>query len=412
MELETKTVNIKTPFFTKLEAIIAEACKRAKRLKLPQPEIISQRHYDVQVVCKGTKSVYIDHMVEVTIQSGVVQLDGWEFVASKDSKGLILGHNQRFDEIPKQYFENTNICEHCNSKRNRKMTCILYKKETGEWKEVGSTCMKDFTGHNVTQSLCDYMYWLENLSVSEIEEYGGRVEWCDSLKRVISKFAAAMDLLGYHKTDSLEECNQIPTKSFAGNVLLEGRFGIREKLRPVEKLACSNASEPEYIEFAEDCIKWFSEEFEPKTNFDYSMRAFFNTPIQHVIDSRGLGVLAYAVKTYFEWRFKPVEMKKPSEWVGTEGERLKKLELEIIESSVREELNEYAYDTWEDVTRIYMKDIVGNIFYIKTTSMKYLDENYNALPAGAKIVVSGTISFHGTRKNGDKYTMLKRPTRH
>ena len=44
-------------------------------------------------------------------------------------------------------------CEHCNSNRRRKEGYLLRNLDTGEYKRVGSTCLKDFTGIEPSQAL-------------------------------------------------------------------------------------------------------------------------------------------------------------------------------------------------------------------------------------------------------------------
>lgn len=44
-------------------------------------------------------------------------------------------------------------CDHCNARRQRKETYILHNVVTDEWKQVGSTCLRDFTGHDPKRAM-------------------------------------------------------------------------------------------------------------------------------------------------------------------------------------------------------------------------------------------------------------------
>lgn len=97
---------------------------------------ITGKHYTVK--CK-----YI--VVEV---EGTAVVNGWEFVASVEhtEEGNIFSKALVDVEIPERYRTTDPICEHCHSNRMRKDTFIIRNTESGEFKQVGKSCLKDFTG--------------------------------------------------------------------------------------------------------------------------------------------------------------------------------------------------------------------------------------------------------------------------
>jgi hypothetical protein len=47
-----------------------------------------------------------------------------------------------------RFYHTGDICEHCGTHRDRTDTFVVYNEETGDLKQVGRTCLKDFTGTN------------------------------------------------------------------------------------------------------------------------------------------------------------------------------------------------------------------------------------------------------------------------
>lgn len=88
---------------------------------------------------KGNK--YTARFVLVEAE-GTAVINDWEFVAELEhtEKGNIITGVAGI-EVPERYYTTTPVCEHCNSKRYRKNTYIVRNKTTGEFKQVGKSCL-------------------------------------------------------------------------------------------------------------------------------------------------------------------------------------------------------------------------------------------------------------------------------
>lgn len=77
---------------------------------------------------------------------GRAVVNGWKFVATVDhtEKGNIFS-GPGVTEVPRRYYDAPPVCEHCNSRRCRRHTYIVANVDTGEFKQVGRTCLADFT---------------------------------------------------------------------------------------------------------------------------------------------------------------------------------------------------------------------------------------------------------------------------
>jgi hypothetical protein len=82
------------------------------------------------------------------------RIAGWEFAATiqhvKDENGKTTGENIVHQipgmEIPSRFFSVSPVCDHCGTKRFRKDTYLLRDTRNGDWKQVGKSCLGDFTG--------------------------------------------------------------------------------------------------------------------------------------------------------------------------------------------------------------------------------------------------------------------------
>lgn len=82
----------------------------------------------------------------VTVE-GTAKYNGWRFVATLDhhKEGNVI---RAFDTelvIPDKYKTCGPTCEHCNKIRSRKDTYLVYNDDTKEFKQVGKSCLQEFT---------------------------------------------------------------------------------------------------------------------------------------------------------------------------------------------------------------------------------------------------------------------------
>lgn len=89
--------------------------------------------------------IYRQFIVEVIGESP--KLNGWKFAAKLEhlSEGNIIRSLVNFD-LPERFRTLEPNCEYCHKMRNRKNTYVVYN-DNNEFIQVGSSCLKDFTGH-------------------------------------------------------------------------------------------------------------------------------------------------------------------------------------------------------------------------------------------------------------------------
>lgn len=100
---------------------------------------------------------------------GTAKLNDWEFVATLEHKagGNIIRSAIDSAEIPDRFYTCQPTCEHCNSARPRKDTYIVRNTVTGEFLQVGSSCLQAFTNGISAEHAAAYMSWFEELAEFE-----------------------------------------------------------------------------------------------------------------------------------------------------------------------------------------------------------------------------------------------------
>lgn len=169
-------------------------------------------------------------------------------------------------EIPEKYLKDggdPSICEHCNMNRRRKRAFVLQSPTTGEFKQIGSTCIKDFTEGTSPNDIAKFWSFLEAI---EEEAEGGRGfgyggEWSVGLKDYLLHGMAVIRAFGYiSKTkawDDEEHCyTQKPTSQLVDNFMEMRAEGDDERLKQnkMDKLQVTSND----VEIVDTIIDWAS----------------------------------------------------------------------------------------------------------------------------------------------------------
>ena len=144
---------------------------------------------------KGNKYTACFVLVEA---EGTAVINDWEFVAELEhtEKGNIITGVAGI-EVPERYYTTTPVCEHCNSKRYRKNTYIVRNKTTGEFKQVGKSCLKDFTHGMSAEAVTQYMSLFDTLIEGETPEPGCSYQRYVNTKEYLSYVAETIRHFGY-----------------------------------------------------------------------------------------------------------------------------------------------------------------------------------------------------------------------
>lgn len=144
---DTQTLfDIPEPNFAKFEAQIAKLSKRSEKL-IGQPIKPFVFGYDFKDIGGASIKVF-----QVMLTAETPKVDGWTFVAridhSQEVGNLIRAVPNTGVTIPETYRTAKPHCDHCKVLRYRRDTFVLHNDQTDEFKQVGTTCLTDFFGHD------------------------------------------------------------------------------------------------------------------------------------------------------------------------------------------------------------------------------------------------------------------------
>lgn len=106
----------------------------------------------------GSTGRYEIVRMKITLTGETPKINGWEFVAllQHEDGGTIIKATPGVPEgTLKSYRNATPACAHCQTTRRRNDTFVV-QHETGELKQVGRNCLRDFLGHANPHGLASY----------------------------------------------------------------------------------------------------------------------------------------------------------------------------------------------------------------------------------------------------------------
>jgi hypothetical protein len=131
--------------YAKFEAQLAKISRKAVKLLGSEyafkPFVFSHEEREMS---DGFKH----RVYSVLLNAVAPTLGDWTFMARLDHSsdtGTIVRMVPDVGALPAQYrTAKSTTCDHCNQKRFRRDTFVVRNNETGEFKQIGSTCLKDF----------------------------------------------------------------------------------------------------------------------------------------------------------------------------------------------------------------------------------------------------------------------------
>lgn len=142
-------------------------------------------------------------VINVDIENPIVSLNGWSFLAiiEHSKEGNIILKKLYDINIPEQYLTSDTYCEHCNTNRYRKFTYLVYKAETNEIHQVGSTCLTAYLGFDASilmahAALFNQMNDMMNDS-HEMERMSKRGVEIQNLELFLKRTIAVIEKIGY-----------------------------------------------------------------------------------------------------------------------------------------------------------------------------------------------------------------------
>lgn len=282
------------------------------------------------------------------------------------------------------------FCEHCRTRRVRKDTYIVRNTETGEFKQVGKSCLKDFTGGLSAEQVAQYISWFDEVIRGQAVEPG--FKHYESTEEILQNAVESVRLYGFTKTEAYG--NAISTKQ----VVLEqvhhfGSYRERIELDDFDPDHRGNSDKVKAI------MAWVAS-LPMELGYISNLKT---TLAREYCENRDVGIICSAVASYNremerqERKARERKQASKSQWVGNEGDRI-----ELHNMTIR------LLTGWETefgYTYLYkFVDDQGNIYTWKTG--KWLGDG-DEVKDTQRISLKGTVKKH-SEFNGELQTELTR----
>lgn len=341
---------------------------------------------------------YIDIEVE-----GKAEVNGWQFAASLDytPKGNIISGVAGI-EIPERFYNCSPWCEHCKTRRDRRNSYIVYNASSGEFKQVGKSCLRDFTNGLSAEMVAQYESWIKECE--EASEFSGMGGWPTRYFNTDAFMAAAAETIriyGYVKRGTV---GTISTADLVES-LYKAEFGmplgaLREHILSLYYGAVDrgwNIKRTESVEMGKRVREWIAS-CEKNDNYYHNLKvacALDN------ITSSSIGLLVSAFPAFdreLEYQAeklrrerKAAEEGAASQYVGKIGDR--------ISFTSENSRCVTSFETQFGWTYIYkFTDASGNVYVWKTSKDLDCETSYS---------IVGTVKDHKEFR-GVKQTELTR----
>lgn len=378
-----------------MKAKMAALARRAAKLGALPPSYVEEGTHDEPVMkrVEGSTALVptgkVDRYRIVRAVGSAPKFSGWTFVAALDVLPEV-GNMVRVmpgQSLPEKYRTEAPHCDHCKAARNR-IGHYVVKSDAGECRMVGSSCIKDFLGHQAPEHILAVAQMVACLGDVMRADYcpgTGQPEYLDLL-RFLSYVACSISLRGWLGASRAREEDRAgeATKSCA----LAGMFHLPKECRT----GCLHPTEADR-ELAAKSIEW-AKSIEAKSDFDHNLKVVAQS---EVMPLKGAGIAAAMVFCYKReaeqsvLREKKAAQFKDSRHVGEIGKR-QDFEVAVV--------SEHKVEGDYGTTSIYkMVDGAGNCLTWFSSS--------GCLEEGKSYVLKGTVKAHDEYR-GTKQTVVTR----
>lgn len=280
----------------KFEAQIAKLSARSVKLGMDPITPFTFSHEEKQIA----NSTRTHRVYSVMLTAEAPRLNGWTFVARLDhanETGTIIRMVPNTGvELPVAYRHAETRCDHCGVNRYRRDTFVVRNDETGAFKQVGSTCLVDFLGHDPLKiakraELLSYAY---ECSRGFERFVGGDMRYI-SLEDFLQEAAYFCRTRGWVSRKTANETGLVATKTRVLDTINGGLYCEATIITDEDRVLAAEALE------AAQAIT------EPRNDYEHNLSVIANATM---IEPRSAGVAAAIVGVFFDRRRR--EQSKPT----------------------------------------------------------------------------------------------------
>lgn len=290
-------------------------------------------------------------------------------------------------KLPEKYKTAQSYCDHCNTMRARNKTVVLYNTETKEFKQVGTTCLKEYTSGIDADMIAAFEECTKE--PTEFMGFTSHSKWYVDMKNFLSGVVAASSLYGYISKSKAREINENNNKTIVEatcdlTIRLMSSKNVEEDWKNIYKSDDTNA-------FVEEALEWIQ-------NMDADNNSYFeNLKVicsNELVELKHIGYAASLIASYQKHLLaekKKIEAEKQNEMYHYYRNVGDKVSLQGNLACVAN------YDTQFGTMYVYKMIQSSCIFVWKTSKYLGIDDS------GKDVMITGKIKeqseFRGVRQN-------------
>ncbi len=364
--------------------------------------------FKTETITKLDDGTPLEHEVEITRRFVIIEVEAkpiiadWELIASLEhtKEGNIIHHIGNNIEVPERYYNVAPYCEHCNVNRYRKNSFIIHNVKTDEFKQVGKTCLNDFTGNVNAEWLASFYSMFSKLAIFEAPQGGyNNSERYFSIIDVLTYTVAVTNIYGYCKSGSDNATGEI-VKDFyivnecGGYPFKEVNKCIKEKMQSVNFKITTHD-----VEIAKEIIAYVNT-MQDNNNYTHNIKTLCASTM---VSYGNVNLLVSAITCYnrnIERKAKEEARKKEASKSNHIGNIKDKLTINIASWKCLTSWSN-CYDGYHETTTFLYQfvDNDGNVFTWKT--QKFFDDDVTLHE------ITGTVKAHNVFRDA-KQTELTR----
>ncbi len=255
---------------------------------------------------------------------GTAIINDWRFIASVEhtENGNIIKKCCYDVKIPEKYYASKPVCEHCGSNRYRKNTYIIRNLKTEEFKQVGKSCLADFTNGMSAEYVAHYISLFDILIEGEYIEPGYKAKNYIEIGEALRYVAETTRHFGYVKADG-----DRPTKYRARDYYeTDHRMAglLQEELEKEMWEVSFNANSDYAKEISEKALEWVLSQ-EANSEYMHNLKTVCSASY---VTFENFGILASFIPSYNRAieREQRIEAERnanmKSEHIGKVGDRI------------------------------------------------------------------------------------------
>ena len=381
---------------SRLERKLQTIANKCEKYGTPFSYKITGEEYQEREI-NGQKHTLRFVLVDV---EGEARVNNWRFVASLEhtEDGNII-RGLRGVEVPKRYYSCGPKCEHCKTDRNRTDTYIVQNLNSGHFKQVGKSCLKDFTNGMRAESVAAYISLFDELIQGETVVPSEHVPYYVQKNEALLYIAETVQKFGFENAESVYPTWQRALNYYRydhGDINYFYK-GVVEKIK--HEMLCSQFDPQSSAAktYAKEIDTWVSA-VNDDSNFIHNIKTVYEmpyiTPKHFPLLAAGFPAkhkaaqIAKQKQKYEKQLAEQQKQKMLSQHVGKVGDRI---EIEVKSSRLLATIS----TQFNPLHLFHIVDTDNNVYIWKTA---------NILPENT-LILSGRIKAHG-EYNGEKQTEL------